>query len=70
MTTGVGAPRRAQIAERTLRKVRWWLYPLTTAGVERFNADWRARPELGSWLDGLLRRADESPLPIAASATR
>jgi transaldolase len=29
-------------------------HPLTSAGIERFNADWNARPELGAWLDGLV----------------
>jgi hypothetical protein len=28
-------------------------HPLTTAGIERFNRDWLARPELGEWLSGL-----------------
>jgi transaldolase len=29
-------------------------HPLTSAGIERFNADWRSRPEFGTWLEGLL----------------
>jgi transaldolase len=29
-------------------------HPLTAAGVERFNADWRARPEFGAWLHDLM----------------
>lgn len=33
MATGVFGPERAQIGERTLRKDRWWLYPLITAIV-------------------------------------
>jgi transaldolase len=28
-------------------------HPLTAAGIERFTADWRSRPELGEWLTGL-----------------
>jgi transaldolase len=28
-------------------------HPLTAAGIERFEADWRARPELAEWLGGL-----------------
>lgn len=32
-------------------------HPLTTAGIERFTSDWDARPELGSWLDGLVAAA-------------
>jgi transaldolase len=30
-------------------------HPLTTAGVERFSADWRSRPELGEWLAALTK---------------
>ena len=37
-------------------------HPLTTAGIERFNADWRSRPEFGEWLQGLV----EADSPIAA----
>lgn len=29
-------------------------HPLTTAGIERFAADWRARPEFAEWLRGLV----------------
>jgi hypothetical protein len=32
-------------------------HPLTTAGIERFTADWDARPELGSWLRDLVAAA-------------
>jgi transaldolase len=32
-------------------------HPLTAAGIERFDADWRSRPELAEWLDGLLARS-------------
>lgn len=32
-------------------------HPLTASGIERFEADWRARPELAEWLDGLVKRA-------------
>jgi transaldolase len=28
-------------------------HPLTAAGIERFEADWHARPELAQWLGGL-----------------
>jgi transaldolase len=28
-------------------------HPLTTAGIERFEADWRSRPELAEWLGAL-----------------
>jgi transaldolase len=31
-------------------------HPLTAAGIERFEADWRARPELAEWLGGLTTR--------------
>jgi transaldolase len=30
-------------------------HPLTEAGIERFGADWRARPEFGAWLEGLVQ---------------
>ena len=29
-------------------------HPLTTAGIERFDADWRSRPEFAEWLRGLV----------------
>ena len=29
-------------------------HPLTTAGIERFEADWRSRPEFAEWLGGLV----------------
>lgn len=29
-------------------------HPLTTAGIERFEADWRSRPEFADWLGGLV----------------
>jgi transaldolase len=45
-------------------------HPLTTAGIERFNADWRSRPELGTWLDGLLVRSHDGSLPVASTAAR
>jgi transaldolase len=32
-------------------------HPLTSAGIERFAADWRSRPELGEWLHGLVAGA-------------
>ena len=32
-------------------------HPLTTAGIERFSADWQSRPELGEWLHELVDRA-------------
>jgi transaldolase len=28
-------------------------HPLTTAGIERFESDWRSRPELADWLGAL-----------------
>ena len=28
-------------------------HPLTSAGIERFAADWDSRPELAAWLEGL-----------------
>lgn len=32
-------------------------HPLTEAGIERFSADWRVRPEFGAWLEGLVQSA-------------
>lgn len=29
-------------------------HPLTTSGIERFEADWRSRPEFADWLGGLV----------------
>ncbi len=29
-------------------------HPLTTAGIERFTADWQSRPEFADWLQGLV----------------
>jgi transaldolase len=40
-------------------------HPLTTTGIERFTADWQARPELGRWLDGLVDGAP-AQTPLAA----
>jgi transaldolase len=45
----------ATIPGKVLRQM--LAHPLTTAGIERFEADWRARPEFGSWLDGLVAAA-------------
>jgi transaldolase len=45
-------------------------HPLTTSGIERFNADWRSRPELGQWLDGLLERSASAPEQGAIGVTR
>lgn len=36
MATGVFGPERARIEQRTLRKDKWWLYPLTTGGILLF----------------------------------
>ena len=38
-------------------------HPLTASGIERFDADWRSRPDLGEWLDGLVAGA---PAAVAA----
>jgi transaldolase len=32
-------------------------HPLTTSGIARFTQDWRSRPELATWLQGLLAGA-------------
>lgn len=31
-------------------------HPLTTAGIERFEADWQKRPEFADWLRGLVEQ--------------
>ena len=36
-------------------------HPLTTAGIEKFTADWQSRPEFAEWLQGLTER----PAPVA-----
>ena len=36
-------------------------HPLTEAGIERFSSDWRARPEFGEWLQGLV---ESSKAPV------
>lgn len=41
-------------------------HPLTAAGIERFDADWRSRPELAEWLDRLLARS-AGPRAVAAA---
>jgi hypothetical protein len=30
------------------------VHPLTSAGIDRFNADWRSRPEFAAWLERLV----------------
>jgi transaldolase len=45
-------------------------HPLTETGIERFDADWRSRPELGEWLAGLVsdgtgRRAGVRTVAVA-----
>ena len=32
-------------------------HPLTEKGIERFAADWQARPEFGEWLHGLVEQS-------------
>jgi hypothetical protein len=39
-------------------------HPLTMAGIERFEADWAARPEFAEWLAALV---DGSPAASADS---
>jgi transaldolase len=41
-------------------------HPLTAAGIERFEADWCSRPELGEWLAGLVAGA-AGPRAVAAA---
>ncbi len=30
-------------------------HPLTTAGIDKFEADWKSRPEFAKWLEGLVQ---------------
>jgi transaldolase len=32
-------------------------HPLTTAGIAKFEEDWRSRPEFADWLRGLVERS-------------
>jgi transaldolase len=41
-------------------------HPLTATGIELFDADWRSRPELADWLEGLLARS-VGPRAVAAA---
>ncbi len=36
-------------------------HPLTAAGIETFERDWRSRPQFAEWLAGLVRRGQ---LPV------
>ncbi|MGX7826852.1 hypothetical protein ACTG9Q_17330 [Actinokineospora sp. 24-640] len=50
MKSGVGAPTRARIAERTLRTDRWWLPPLlTNLGLLTFVVYATIRSFMGKW---------------------
>ena len=31
-------------------------HPLTTAGIDKFEADWQTRPEFAEWLHGLVEQ--------------
>src|ERR671919_1849147 len=44
----------ATIPGKVLRQM--LAHPLTSAGSERFRADWESRPEFGEWLRGLTAR--------------
>jgi len=41
-------------------------HPLTASGIERFDADWRSRPELAEWLGGLVSGGVGEPAGAAA----
>jgi transaldolase len=30
-------------------------HPLTSAGIDKFEADWKSRPEFAQWLQGLVQ---------------
>lgn len=51
----------ATVPAKVLRQM--LAHPLTSAGIERFNADWQARPELSQWMSQLLAGAE----PLAAA---
>jgi transaldolase len=42
----------ATVPGKVLRQM--LVHPLTTSGIERFNADWESVPALGEWLDALV----------------
>jgi transaldolase len=39
-------------------------HPLTSAGIEKFTADWQSRPEFAEWLRGLVEQKDAGA-PVA-----
>jgi transaldolase len=41
-------------------------HPLTASGIERFDADWRSRPELAEWLGSLVSGGVGEPAGAAA----
>jgi transaldolase len=51
----------ATVPAKVLRQM--LAHPLTTAGIERFDADWAARPEFADWLAALV---DVSPAAAVA----
>jgi transaldolase len=42
----------ATVPGKVLRQM--LVHPLTSAGIDRFNADWRSRPEFAAWLERLV----------------
>ena len=51
----VAAALGCEVATVTVKVLRQMLdHPLTTAGIEKFDADWKSRPEFGEWLAGLV----------------
>jgi len=49
----------ATVPGKVLRQM--LLHPLTTAGIERFDQDWQARPEFGQWLSALTEAHAATP---------
>jgi transaldolase len=45
----------ATVPAKVLRQM--LVHPLTAAGIERFASDWKARPQFGEWLHGLVERS-------------
>lgn len=58
MAAKLGCP----VATAPVKVLRQMLaHRLTEPGIERFAADWNARPEFGEWLRGLVERGAIAP---------
>jgi transaldolase len=52
----------ATVPAKVLRQM--LVHPLTSAGIEKFTADWQSRPEFAQWLRGLVEQKD-ARAPVA-----